>query len=84
MRLWPVSADPTLTVDVLADIFPRIVAVVVVPVPIAVSDHLTTVFSRLVAPVIGLAQHPGTEIKGHQSLCCNHAHVDKSSFCTLP
>lgn len=54
----PVSWDPTLTVDVLADIFPLNVAVVISPVPVAVSHHLTTV---LVAPVIRLALHPETE-----------------------
>lgn len=55
------SWDPTLTVDVLADVFPLNVAVVVVPVPVVVSHHLTTVLSRLVAPVIRLALHPETE-----------------------
>lgn len=55
------SWDPTLTVDVLADVFPLNVAVVVVPVPVVVSHHLTTVLSWLVAPVIRLALHPETE-----------------------
>lgn len=55
------SWDPTLTVDVLADIFPLNVAVFVSPVPVAVSHHLTTVLSWLVARVIRLALHPETE-----------------------
>lgn len=75
--LWCVSTDPTLPVDVLADVFPLIVAVVVTQVPIVASHHLPTVFSRL---VIGLGQHPETEIKGHQSLCCIHVHVNKRLF----
>lgn len=61
MSRRPVSWDPTLTVDVLADVFPLSVAVVVVPVPVAVSHHLNTVLSRLVARVIRLALHPETE-----------------------
>lgn len=71
MTRRPASSDPTLTVDVLADIFPLNVAVFIVPVAVVVSDHLTAVLSRLVAPVIGLALHPETEggqIKAHQTL----------------
>lgn len=56
----PVSWHPTLTVDVLADVFPLNVAVFVVPVPVAVSHHLTTVLSWLFARVIRLALHPET------------------------
>lgn len=59
MSRRPVSWDLTLTVDVLADVFPLDVAVFVVPVPVAVSHHLNTVLCA--APVIRLALHPETE-----------------------
>lgn len=61
MSRRPASGRPTLTVDVLADVFPLNVAVFVVPAPVAVSHHLTTVLSRLFARVIRLALHPETE-----------------------
>lgn len=50
-----------LTVDVLADIFPLSVAVLVTPLSKAVSHHLYAVFPRLLAIVVGLALLPVSE-----------------------
>lgn len=69
--------DRTLTVVALADIFPLVGALVVVPAPTAVAHHLTTVLPRLLAPVIRLARIPEAGSKVYQSPSCIHAYVNK-------